>query len=668
MTSTATNDTHRPVAEAANRVSIDAPSAVLMAWMGVGLVNVAVICGTPLPPGGLWVRLSHCFFDFGHMAAVGCLSWLLVYAWGRWGPHRTIAGYLALAVVAVLVGYAALPTDLEGFAARFGRPFALWHNLFIVLVSLGIPAAAVLGRWFRHRWWRWLPISLGLGAVITNHFILPHDYPGAHIALVCGAVSLASSALVGACWPTRLAPACDSKRNAIRRILVGALASAGVLSLALWPKPAVLSELLATDSALLVPMLGRARIARSHDAADEPPRSGLVDQPWLTDRSDFSDIPASEPRLAPDDAIIIIVSTDAFRAGVLDNPAYARRLPNIGALARRSVSFTVARSAGSDTRNSLGSLFTSKYFSQLDWKLTRTNGAVLTRDRSRRFNVLLRDEKGFDSLNIASYPPLVNSNGYVTGFQDEVVLPKSKGQRWALSKAMTDVALERLEKHGEGPLFIFMHWMDAHDPYDAGGTEGSEFERYLCELQLYDEQVGRIWAFLDQRGLLGRSIVLFTSDHGEALGEHNIPHHGTSIYEVLVRVPLMLRVPGVLPRHVDQPVTHLDIAPTLLDLMGVATPGDYMGQSLVPFLRGHSPRLGRPIAADQRVVRALYVGQYKVMHYRKVGAVELYDLEQDPTESNNLFGQLGGEDDQMFQALREFFAVHELGDSWEWRR
>jgi hypothetical protein len=68
------------------------------------------------------------------------------------------------------------------------------------------------------------------------------------------------------------------------------------------------------------------------------------------------------------------------------------------------------------------------------------------------------------------------------------------------------------------------------------------------------------------------------------------------------------------------------------------------------------------------VVRALYAGRYKVMHYRKVGAVELYDLDQDPTESNNIFGQLDGEDDQMFQALRGFFAVHQLYDSWEWRR
>ena len=146
------------------------------------------------------------------------------------------------------------------------------------------------------------------------------------------------------------------------------------------------------------------------------------------------------------------------------------------------------------------------------------------------------------------------------------------------------------------------------------------------------------------------------------------PHHGTSIYEVLVRVPLIIRVSGVLPGQVDQPVTQLDIAPTLLDLMGVATPGEYVGQSLVPFLRGQSPQLRRPIAADQRVVRALYAGRYKVMHYQKVGAVELYDLDQDPTESNNLFGQLGGEDDQMFQALRGFFAVHQLDDSWEWRR
>jgi arylsulfatase A-like enzyme len=119
----------------------------------------------------------------------------------------------------------------------------------------------------------------------------------------------------------------------------------------------------------------------------------------------------------------------------------------------------------------------------------------------------------------------------------------------------------------------------------------------------------------------------------------------------------MIRVPGVKPARIDVPVSGIDISPTLLDLAGADTPPTFMGQSLVPFLRGERPKLDRPIAGDERTVQSLVLGRYKIIDDRRRHSIELYDLSQDPREKNNLFGGLDGEDELMLKALRHFFAV-----------
>jgi choline-sulfatase len=130
-----------------------------------------------------------------------------------------------------------------------------------------------------------------------------------------------------------------------------------------------------------------------------------------------------------------------------------------------------------------------------------------------------------------------------------------------------------------------------------------------------------------------------------------------------LRVPLFIRVPGVAARKSDIPVTLVDLAPTLLDLLGAKTPGRFVGQSLVPILRGESPVFDRPIAGDGHTDQTMLFGRYKLMEDHGKRTIELYDLSSDPRERRNLFGTLGGKDELMLKVMRHYFAAHVPSDS-----
>jgi arylsulfatase A-like enzyme len=122
-------------------------------------------------------------------------------------------------------------------------------------------------------------------------------------------------------------------------------------------------------------------------------------------------------------------------------------------------------------------------------------------------------------------------------------------------------------------------------------------------------------------------------------------------------VPLFVRVPGVKPARVADPVSGIDIGATLLDLVGADTPGTFLGQSLVPYLRGERPKLTRPIASDMGSVQSVVFGKYKVIDDSRRNMVEVYDLSVDARERENLYGTLDGHDELMLKALRRFFDV-----------
>jgi arylsulfatase A-like enzyme len=135
--------------------------------------------------------------------------------------------------------------------------------------------------------------------------------------------------------------------------------------------------------------------------------------------------------------------------------------------------------------------------------------------------------------------------------------------------------------------------------------------------------------------------VIVTADHGEAMGEHGRYKHGYELYEELTRVPLIVNVPGVTARRIDVPRSHIDLAPTVLELMGVDRSGDLSGVSLVPEIRGGTPER-RTVVLDlpgddlQEQRRAIIEGDLKLILSGKDERAALFDLEADPEERHDL--------------------------------
>ncbi len=170
-------------------------------------------------------------------------------------------------------------------------------------------------------------------------------------------------------------------------------------------------------------------------------------------------------------------------------------------------------------------------------------------------------------------------------------------------------------------------------------------ERYAGEIEYADGEIGRLLAGLEERGLMDNTLVIFASDHGEGLGNHNHVGHVSQLYDTLIHVPLVFVWPENLPEGlvIDEPVGLVDVFPTVADLLGLARPAEASGLSLTPLFRGEAlPRRAflaatyPPESASSK--RAIVLDGHKFIHSWTAERdwVELYDVVNDPGELENL--------------------------------
>jgi len=197
------------------------------------------------------------------------------------------------------------------------------------------------------------------------------------------------------------------------------------------------------------------------------------------------------------------------------------------------------------------------------------------------------------------------------------------------------------------PWFAWVHLYDPHEPYRAPQPYASQHEPYDAEVAYTDAMVGVLLKTLTASGQLDRTLIAFTADHGESLGEHGEATHGVFAYDVTMRVPSILWAGSRLrPRAYDGLARLIDLAPTVLDLVGVRAPTGFEGQSLLAAI--NSRTADRPAAyieaMDAALTRnwapltGLVAGQYKLID---LPIPELYDLAADPREQTNLFARDG---------------------------
>jgi arylsulfatase A-like enzyme/Tfp pilus assembly protein PilF len=260
---------------------------------------------------------------------------------------------------------------------------------------------------------------------------------------------------------------------------------------------------------------------------------------------------------------------------------------------------------------------------------------------------------------------------------------------------VADVALDWLEKdwlakNSQKKFFLWMHLYDPHFPYHPHEPYSREYaaQPYDGEIAFADEQVGRLLRFLKEKGIYQNTLIVLCGDHGESLGEHGEKTHGFFIYNATMHVPLIIRLPeSAAARVIADPVSLVDLMPTVLGAVGLEVPSQVQGRSLLPQIRDARDRddlHGNDLHRDDQAGRdrVLYGETYlprlhfnwselrasenTKYHFIDAPRPELYDLAKDPGEVHNLFTEKKAVAEEMRAKLtgmiRDYSAGKELAE------
>ncbi len=208
---------------------------------------------------------------------------------------------------------------------------------------------------------------------------------------------------------------------------------------------------------------------------------------------------------------------------------------------------------------------------------------------------------------------------------------------------VTEAALTWLDDNSGGPFFIWLHYFDPHMPYNAPDPFNELFAEspYAAEIAFTDDNVGRFVDVLRKERLIDHTLVVVVGDHGEGLGDHGELTHGLTIYDSILRVPLIIRVPGQAPGRIPSAVQTIDVMPTVCELVGVEIPPEVQGSSLVAQMGGGaSPErdsyfesLRGRLQYGWSPIFGLGQGEWKFI---AAPEPELFNVARDPGETHNL--------------------------------
>jgi len=409
---------------------------------------------------------------------------------------------------------------------------------------------------------------------------------------------------------------------------------------------------------------------------------------------------------------LILITIDCLRADHLGCLGYSKKTtPNLDNLASAGALFTQAISVGPETPTSFKAMFTSTYPLMHGGQLYTTNTTITLAQVLREHDYhtaafhsnpwissLFGYDKGFDTFGDGIQKWRVESR--LTRLKELVKRAIERTGRlyesiFEMYTALITIYLiskaEVLNKKAASWLsdnpnnfFLWIHYMDVHEPYLPASGYASALKSYRVLklhrkaryspgslspqevnklIDLYDTNLGYVDQAIDsllctlkRSNILDDTFVVITADHGQQLLERGGHGHGNRLYEELIRVPLIIAGPGLKAQVISQQISLLDLAPTILDILKIEKPRAFLGNSLLPLMKGNKAKaansaaisetdtIGRPLTASvarkprldanhRRI--SLRTGKWKYI-YTEGRQDELYDLEGDPKETKNI--------------------------------
>ena len=361
----------------------------------------------------------------------------------------------------------------------------------------------------------------------------------------------------------------------------------------------------------------------------------------------------------PEETNLVFITIDCLRADHLGSHGYRRDVtPTLDALAATGVRFQNAYANAPMTLPSIPQIFTSRVFPTRDQD-------ILTHPISR---------SGISNaayVNNAWIPLWLSQGGHAEppGTFDRLV----SGDLDAT--AITDAAVGWLEEHPRERFALYLHYLDAHTPYrpphsyieryadpdyegpvgdtfnDSQGADTGKYDDadkakivslYDASVRYVDDQIGRLFEALEESGRLDKTLIVVSADHGEEFWDHGRFFHGQSLYDELLHVPLLVRLPAGAHAGtvVDRPVRSIDIAPSILEWLSLPRPEGFTGGSLAEAIAAPDED-GEPLFATATQAQfptryAVRTRTQKLIESIDSGTRELYQVGTDPGEERNV--------------------------------
>ncbi|MBA3398149.1 MAG: sulfatase-like hydrolase/transferase [Deltaproteobacteria bacterium] len=616
-------------------------------WATVATALVAVVA---IQRAGVWalIRFKEPQLTAGLLAVISVLLMAAAFP-----LHRALA-------TTTRIGAEAVANTLPASRLQLVNPLGRWRAAGIALA--GVIAAALIAAWY----------------------LMPPSRSVMPVRLVISAVVIGLGMGLGAHRHAARTPTLStrSRRQQAGLIAAGA-ALLATMTLLWWGADLETKYVAITASPTLGKLIGVVRVANDLDRdgygsllgeADCAPftravHPGAVDIPsdgidQNCDGRDFSladivappgpHLPVPEPFKRDWNILLLTIDTVRYDrtsfGGYRDGPKRRDTTPRLAELVKQSASFTFAHAPSAGTMASIPAILTSKYFHSgiaIDEKRPAGTPPGIMPENTLLPEIMKR--AGYRTGVIGSHV-WWNGWGLEQGVDDfDNSIAKTDDPRRVAADKVTDHVLAWVSRNQANKWFMWAHYIDPHGYYIAhpnvADYGSSDSDLYDAELKWTDQQVGRLLDELRRLPSFDRTIVIITSDHGESMGEHNVPlgTHGSALYREQLHVPLIFFIPDNKPRQLRGAVTNLDIVPTVAELVGADVSDlSFEGRSLVGALFYGKEDRERIVFAETNAggkQRAAISESWRLIYHLSSNVYELFDQRADPNELTNLAPQ-----------------------------